>query len=197
MIVGACFEGDVDMALAGVQHDLYFASPEAPRISIDGRCALGWIWWQALLHAAARRDSVPWIDRNFDRLRAVDGFSHKNLVLQHQHVAAYFRWTMPRIEREAVCDRSAPDYPFDLLDAWTGFLRKEIPDLFASRDTLVAICKTILYRHFDASDGPWDQLRDILMRRYGYECVSKTCSADAVAARAGVPRIGLAKAEGE
>jgi hypothetical protein len=197
MIVGPCFDGDVDMALAGVQHDLYFASPEAPHISIGGGSTLWWIWRLALSQAAASRGTIPWIDRNLERLRAVDGFSHKELVLPHEHIAAYFRWTTPRIARPWVHDPSSADYPTDLLEAWRGFLRRDIPDLLYGRDALVSLCKLILYRNFDASDGPRAEFHDVLMRRYGHECVTRTWWAAEVAARTGVGRPGLGKAEGE
>jgi hypothetical protein len=197
MIVGACFDGDVDMALAGVQHDLYFACRSAPQIFIDGSSTLWWVWRVALAQAAARRETIPWIGRNLERLQAVDGFSHKALVLPHAHIAAYFRWTMPRIARPSVYDRSAADYPMDLLDAWRDFLRREIPDLLSGRDALVSLCKLILYRYFDASDGPRAEFHDILLRRYGHECVTRTWWAAEVAARTGVGRPEFGRAEGQ
>ncbi len=51
MIVGSCFEGDVDRALCGIQHDLYFAGGEYPGVHIDGSSTLGWIWGQAVRQA--------------------------------------------------------------------------------------------------------------------------------------------------
>ena len=41
MWVYPCFEGDVDMARAWVQHDLYFPCPSRPYVSIFGGSTLG------------------------------------------------------------------------------------------------------------------------------------------------------------
>jgi hypothetical protein len=56
----------------------------------------------------------------------------------------------------------------------TKFLRKEIPDLLSRDDALLSLCKGVLYRNLDASKEADKRLREILMRRYGFECVSKT-----------------------
>jgi hypothetical protein len=152
MIVAPCFEGDEDMALAGVQHDLYFAQSGRLEITIGGMRTLGWIWNSVVLEAERRRQFIPWIDRHFERIRRIDRFSHKLLQLHHQHIA-------------------------------------EIPLLLSSRDALLAFAKLMLYRNFDASDQAADALHDILMRRYGFECVADVWWAADVAARA-LPRCG-------
>lgn len=188
MWVYSCFEGDVDMALAGIQHDLYFASTERPWVSIDGRCTLGWIWRQAVIRSAERCRAVPWLDRNMTRIRAIDGFSHKLLQLPHAHIAAYHRWTMPRIERDIVHLQVGGVYPDGLLDSWRDFLRADIPDLFSSDRALVAFMKSMVYQLFDSGDRAYFEFQDILMRRYGYACVSATSWAAEIADRASVPK---------
>ena len=62
------------------------------------------LWSNVLLASYARRRSVPWIDRNFERLLRItrEGFSHKLLQVPHEHMAAYHRWIMPRVARESV-----------------------------------------------------------------------------------------------
>ena len=188
MIVGSCFDGDVDMALAGVQHDLYFGMHTVPGIWIDGGSTLWWIWAVALSSSVGR--GHPWLHRTFERMQRIhkDGFSHKMLQIPHEHIAAYFRWTLPRVARKCVAtpDEDRP-YPMDLLDTWRAFLRKEIPDLLSSNDALVALAKSMVYQLFDAGDAAYHDFQDILMRRYAFECVSRCWWAQEVAARAGVP----------
>jgi hypothetical protein len=181
MIVGSCFDGDVDMALAGVQHDLYFACPAwRPWITIGGGSTLGWIWVNAVHRCAIRRNSIPWIDRNLDRIERIDGFSHKLLQVPHGHMAAYFRWIMPRNERAGVITEIQDEYPMDLLESWKSFLQKDIPEVLSSDDALVALAKSIVYQLFDAGDDAYHDFQDILMRRYGYECVAQTGWAEEV-----------------
>jgi hypothetical protein len=173
MIVGSCFEGDVDMALAGVQHDLYFACASRPAVNIGGRDTLGCIWTYAQ-HQAARRRYIPWIDRNLARIQQIGPFNHKLLQVPHEHIAAYHRWTMPRVAREHVVYKSDDNYPMELLDSWRAFLKTDIPDLLSSNEALVALAKSMVYRNFDAGDRAYFELQDILMRRYGFACVEKT-----------------------
>ena len=59
MWVYPCSEGDVDMARAWVQHDLYFPCPSRPYVSIFGGPTLGFIWVNVILAGYARRRSVP------------------------------------------------------------------------------------------------------------------------------------------
>jgi hypothetical protein len=188
MIVGSCFEGDVDMALCGIQHDLYFASSARPQVTIDGGCTLGWIWQQAVDQAVRRRHAVPWINRYMDRIRAIKGFSHKLLQIPHGHIAAYHRWTMPRIARDCVHLHVGGVYPDGLLDSWRDFLRSEIPDLLSADDALIALTRSMIYRRFEAGDSSYHHFQDILMRRYGRECVAKNWWAEEVAVRAGVTK---------
>lgn len=187
MIVGSCFEGDVDMAFAGVQHDLYFGIQTVPGIWIDGGSTLRFIWASAVSSSVNR--GLPWIHRNFDRMQRIhrEGFSHKLLQTPHEHIAAYFRWSIPRVARESVFtpERDGP-YPTDLLDSWRAFLRKEIPDLLSFDAALVALAKSMVYQPFDAGDAAYHDFQDILMRRYGHECVSECWWAEEVAARVGV-----------
>jgi hypothetical protein len=173
MIVGSCFEGDVDMALAGVQRDLYFASGFNPELLIDRASTLGWIWANVVWASWTRGN--PWLDRNVERMQRINrgGFSHKLLQIPHAHIAAYFRWIMPRIERRSVITTDHGPYPLDLLTSWKIFLRKEIPDLLAADDALVALAKSVVYQSFDAGDHAYYEFQDILMRRYGFACVEK------------------------
>ena len=173
MIVGSCFQGDVDMALAGVQHDLYFASPTRPDVHIDGSSTLGWIWAN-VVHSSWTR-GLPWLDRNFERMKRIsrEGFSHKLLQIPHEHMAAYFRWTMPRVDRCSVITPDQGPYPMDLLESWRLFLRKEMPDLLSSDDALVALAKSMVYQSFDAGDAAYHDFQDVLMLRYGCACVDE------------------------
>lgn len=185
MIVGSCFEGDVDMALAGVQHDLYFAcSARRPWITIGGGSTLGWIWANAVYQCSIRRRSMPWVDRHFERIRGINRFNHKLLRVPHDHIAASFRWTMPRISRQSIITDDQSQYPLDLLASWKSFLECEIPDLLSADEALVSLVRSIVYRAFDVGDKAYYELQDILMRRYGYECVSQTGWANLVRDRA-------------
>ena len=186
MIVGGCFPGDVDMALAGVQRDLYFASSAYPEISIGGSSTLGWIWTTTLTYCAELHGQVPWVKRNLPRLRRLDGFNHKILQVPHEHIAAYFRWTMPRVSRRPAMRHLDDPYPYDLLDRWREFLMREIPDLLSRRDAAVALATMVLYDNFDFSDQARDTFHRILFQRYGLECLSKTRWAPDMAARLGV-----------
>lgn len=184
MIVGSCFDGDVDMALAGVQHDLYFACRQwRPWITIGGGSTLGWIWAKAAHQCSRRRRSIPWVERRFNRIHGIDGFNHKLLQVPHEHIAAYFRWTMPRVSRELVVTDDQSRYPMDLLASWKLYLEREIPDLLSSDDALVSLVRSIVYQSFEVGDEAYYDLQDILMRRYGYECVEETYWAAGVAAR--------------
>lgn len=189
MWIYRCFDGDVDMALAGIQHDLYFASRERPDVLIDGNCTLIWIWQQAVRQSIRRRRHIPWLDRHMDRIQAIHGFSHKLLQVPHEHIAAYHRWKMPRISREIVHLHLGGVYPEGLLDSWRSFLRRDIPELFESDRALVPFMKAMVYRQFDAGDAAYYEFLDVLMRRYGHACVTRCWWSDEVADRAGVPRI--------
>jgi hypothetical protein len=185
MIVGADFDGDVDMTLAWVQHDLYFASAERPAVTIGGGSTLGWIWANVQHQAERRGQFIPWIDRNLERIQRIDGFNHKLLQVPHEHMAAYFRWTMPRISRGAAFDATDDTYPMDLLDSWRSFLKSDIPDLLSSDEALVALAKCIVYKSFDAGDDAYHDFQDVLMLRYGFACVEKTWWAAEVRDRVG------------
>jgi len=188
MWVYPCFEGDVDMARAGVQHDLYFPSSTRPYVDIFGGSTLGFIWANVILASYARRRSVPWIDRNFHRLLQVERerFSHKLLQVPHEHIAAFHRWIMPRVAREPVYDVSEDAYPMDLLHEWKACLKADIFDLLSSSNrALVALAKTVVYKSFDAGDDAYHELQDILMLRYGFECVAETWWAAEVRDRVG------------
>jgi len=197
MWVYGCFDGDVDMALAGVQHDLYFLSPTRPDVHIDGMSTLGWLWANVVGSSWDR--GHPWLDRNFERLKRLDreGFSHKLLQVPHEHIAAYFRWTMPRIERRSVLLPEHGPYPMDLLEAWKAFLRKEIPDLLSSDDALVSLAKSMVYQAFEEGDRAYHDFQDILMRRYGFACVEKTYWAADVARRVGLLPASAESAESQ
>lgn len=183
MIVGSCFNSDVDMALAGVQHDLYFLSPTRPDVHIDGLSTLSWIWANVIAISWDR--GHPWLDRNFECIKRPDreGFSHRLLQVPHEHIAAYFRWTMPRVPRRAMILPEQGPYPMDLLEAWKAFLKKEIPDLLSSNDALVSLAKSIVYQSFEEGDRAYHNFQDFLMRRYGFSCVEKTGWAVDVARR--------------
>jgi hypothetical protein len=172
------------MALAWVQHDLYFSSGRHPWLRIEGRCTLTWIWSASLRACATMHSTLPWVRRNLPRMRRVDGFNHKILQLPHEHIAAYFRWTMPRVVSEMVLPED-PAYPRDLLGAWCEFLLRDIPDLFRNPEAAMAIPRMVLYDNFDYSDGARDAFHRILFERYGYECVSSTWWAPKMAARLG------------
>lgn len=183
MWVYSCFEGDEDMALAWVQHDLYFASSSRPSVSIGGGSTLGWIWANVQHEARRRHGSIPWIARNLDRLLKIDRFPHKLLQIPHEHIAAYFRWISPRVTRPGVDYECDDTYPLDLLQAWRGFLTAEIPDLLSSDRALVALGKSMVYQLFEAGDDAYHDLQDILMLRYGSACVQTTWWAPEVISR--------------
>ena len=72
MWVYPCFEGDVDDG-ASLECSTTCTSRAASRPSVDifGGSTLGFIWANVLLACHARRRSVPWIDRNWERLLQV------------------------------------------------------------------------------------------------------------------------------
>ena len=70
----------------------------------------------------------------------------------------------------------------DLLEDWRAFLKADVFDLLSSSNrTLVALANSIVYQLFDAGDEAYHDFQDILMRRYGFECVAKTWWAAEVA----------------
>jgi hypothetical protein len=190
MIVGSCFQGDNDMLLAGVQHDFYFVCETRPQVAVDRYGTLGWIWHIVMCQCQGAHRHVPWIARNRDRLLAIDGFNHKLLQAPHEHIAAYYRWTMPRVRRRVVVHEAGKPYPYDVVDQWRAYLRRDIPELLAAPEATVALAKLILYRNFDASDAARDAFHRILFERYGYACVAKTWWAAETAARVGFMRPG-------
>jgi len=184
MWVYSCFPGDEDMALAGVQHDLYFGLVPDPSLWIHGHSTLTWIWAQAVRACTTMHSTEPWVQRNLPRMRRLDGFNHKILQVPHEHIAAYFRWIMPRAARKGV-PPDDPAYPRDLLAAWRDFLLQDIPDLFRSREAAMAIPRMVLYDNFDFSDPARDAFHRILFERYGYDCVSETWWAPEMVVRLG------------
>jgi hypothetical protein len=174
MWVYSCFEGDEDKALAGVQHDAYFATPRLPSVSIERRSTLGWLWYQVMRYCEGRHSDIAWVRRNLPRLRAVGGFNHKLLQTHHEHIAAYFRWTMPRVVRDCVLPDDAEQYPFELLYAWHAFLMRDIPAWLEAPEPALAIARRVLLQSFEEGDEAADELHRLLFERYRYECVSKT-----------------------
>lgn len=186
MWVYSCFEGDVDMALCGIQHDCYFASPLRPEASIEGDSTLWWIWRKAVVRAEYHRRWIPWIRRNMRRIWAIDGFDHKLLRLPHEHLAAYHRWRMAQVRRDPVWTHLGQVYPDGLVESWRDFLRCEIPALLNHDDVLVALTKSMVYQQFEEGDRAYFDFQDAIMRRYGYRCVARCAWAEDVAKRAGV-----------
>ena len=54
--------------------------------------------------------------RNLPRLRRLDGFKQKILHVPHEHVAACFRWTIPRVSRRSVMRHLDEPYPYVVLE---------------------------------------------------------------------------------
>ena len=122
-------------------------------------------------------------------------FSHKLLQVPHEHIAAFHRWIMPRVAREPVHDVSEDAYPMDLLNEWRVCLTADIFDLLStSNRALVALAKSIVYKSFDAGDDAYHDLQDILMLRYGFECVAETWWAAEVAERVNLAHPGAVTA---
>lgn len=188
MWIYSCFDGDEDMALAGVQHDLYFGMQTVPGIWLDGCSTLAYLWAMAIWLSPDR--GHPWLRRNYDRMLRLqrEGFSHKLLQVPHEHMAAYYRWTMPRVQRRSVVlpEKHGP-YPMDLLEGWKDFLRKEVPDLLSTNEALLSLAKSMVYRNFDEGERAYCDFQDVLMRRYGFECVAQMYWAEDVARRVGLP----------
>ena len=93
---------------------------------------------------------------------------------------------MPRVAREPVHDVSEDAYPMDLLNEWRICLTADIYDLLStSNRALVALAKSIVYQSFDAGDDAYHEVQDILMLRYGFECVAETWWAAEVRDRVG------------
>ncbi len=76
--------------------------------------------------------------------------------------------------RDCVLPEDVEHYPFDLLEQWCEFLRRDIPQLFRSPEAVIAFVQMVLYDNFDFSDKARERFHRLLFERYGYECVSKT-----------------------
>jgi hypothetical protein len=182
MWIYSCFDGDDDEVLKQAQHDLYWGTKLGPEQRFSYGSALWW-WWNLVVNwAEGLRDEVPWFERNFARMKAVDGFSHKLLQTHHEHIAAYYRWTMrgesARVERE----RQPDEYRTACLEGWRRFFAAEVAVLMQDTEAHLTVAKIIVYRYFEASDTAADRLDEILMRRFGMACVVGTW-------RAGQPRL--------
>jgi hypothetical protein len=90
------------------------------------------------------------------------------------------------VAREPVYDVSEDAYPMDLFYEWKACLKADVFDLLSSSNrALVALAKSVVYQSFDAGDDAYHELQDILMLRYGFECVAETWWAAEVRDRVG------------
>lgn len=89
-------------------------------------------------------------------------------------MAAYFRWLMRSVGPLPFRDRTPTCAWSYWVQAWSDFLCWETADLLESPGVLLALCKTVLYRHFDVSDKVAAELDMLLIKRYGMDCVAKT-----------------------
>ena len=70
-------------------------------------------------------------------------------------------------------------------------LTADIYDLLStSNRALAALAKSIVYQSFDAGDDAYHEVQDILMLRYGFECVAETWWAAEVAERVNLAHPG-------
>jgi len=77
------------------------------------------------------------------------------------------------------------------LHEWKACLKADIFDLLSSSNrALVALAKSVVYQSFDAGDDAYHDLQDILMLRYGFECVAETWWAAEVAERVNLAHPG-------
>jgi hypothetical protein len=180
MIIGDCFEGD-RLEIAEAQHDLYFGSKVDPgSLFPPGNTTLMHLWSLARIHAenAALLGVDPWLAANYRRLKRIDRFNHKTLQIPHEHMAAHFRWLMRHSGPLPFRNRNADYLRRYWIAAWRDYFCWEAPDLLEEPGVLVALCKTVLYRQFDASDRPAAELDRLLIKRYGISCVTKTWRTD-------------------
>ena len=172
MWVYSCFEGD-NMALAFSQHDLYFGGTRTPEERIGQFSdSTGSYLLEVLQDQASRRAAaVPWFGRHARHLRWIKSFSHKFVQDPHQHIAAYYRWCR-RHEPLLTGDEAANRTHY--LREWRDYLRKEIPALMDVDEIALEFGRLLLYRNFDASDRAAGRLDELLVERYGFECVAQT-----------------------
>jgi hypothetical protein len=170
MWVYGCFEGD-NLTLALAQHDLYFGANLAREQWIGRHSSPSYLWAAALERVAQRASAVPWLARHRSRLTAIDSFSHKNVQKPHEHIAAYYRWQR---RSEPVPDLQDPVARAHYLKDWRDYLLREIPALMRNDELLLSFAKMMLYRYLDASDEPSDRFDELLVERYGFECVALT-----------------------
>lgn len=174
MWIYSCFEGDDDEVLKQAQHDLYWGTKPRPEQRFSHGSAPWW-WWKLVVNwAEGLRDEVPWFERNFDRMKAVDGFSHKLLQCHHEHIAAWYRWTLRGQPEHADRGRDPDRYRTACLEGWRRFFAAEVAALMRDTEAHVTVAKIIVYRYFDASDTAADRLDEILVRHFGLACVADT-----------------------
>jgi hypothetical protein len=180
MIICDCFEGDrMDIALA--QHDLYFNTHlSQTQLFSTGHATLGYLWLVAgnLAQNAALGGGDPWFAANYRRIQRLDRFNHKTLQVPHEHIAAHYRWIMRKSGPLPFRCREGDYVRRYWINAWRDYLCWELPDLLDEPGVLLALCKAVLYRQFDASDKPAAELDQLLIKRYGMECVAKTWRTD-------------------
>jgi len=179
MIICNCFEGD-RMEIALAQHDLYFGKERHASYLPNGADTLGYWWGLATARAEwlARNDGEPWYRSNYRRMKRVERFSHKTLQIPHEHIAAYYRWIMRHTGPLPFGGKSKEDLRVYWLGEWGNYLRFELLDLVNTPAILKALCRTMLYRHFEAADRSAAELDRLLIERYGMECVAQTWRTD-------------------
>ncbi len=174
MWIYSCFEGDDDEVLKLAQHDLYWGMPLRPQQKLDYGGALSW-WWKLVVNwAEGLRDEVPWFERNFARMKTIDGFSHKLLQCHYEHIAAYYRWALQEEPATVRRAREPERYRIACLDGWRSFYAAEVAAMMQDIEAHLTVAKIIVYRYFEASDTAADRLDEILLRRYGMACVADT-----------------------
>jgi hypothetical protein len=179
VIICDCFVGD-NRAIALAQHDLNFGRELEPsQLFHPGNTTLWHIWSMALSRAeGAARQGDTWFATHYRRLSRIDRFSHKTLQPAHEHIAAFYRWTVRGVQPPAFAARGPRYLRLYWLSQWRSYLNHELPDLLAQPGVLTAICRTVLYRHFDTADKSAAELDQLLINRYGLDCVAKTWRLD-------------------
>jgi hypothetical protein len=152
MIVGKSFEGDDNITLSRLQHDVY--SEVLRRLFESAR--------DRHLTAASL---VGVEDELSLRLRAMRGFDHRTLQLAHDRIAAYFRFQSPG-SAQLYLGEDEVKYLERLTQEWREFFAGEVED-FTQRDEYVrAACKAACFGNTEPGYTAEDQLDQLLTRRY-------------------------------
>jgi hypothetical protein len=152
MIVGKSFDGDDNIILSRLQHDVYSEM-------------LGQIFKSARDRYLTAASLVGVEDELSQRLNGMWGFDHRTLQTAHDRIAAYFRFQSPDSAQLRLGEDDV-QYRDRLTREWREFLGGEVGELAQHDEYVRAVCTAAAFGNTEPGYTAEEKLDQFLTRRY-------------------------------